>query len=62
MTEAIGRGIIKGIEAAKPELLELILEIGKKGEDTLSQLTEALIEGRLLVKIGSETVGNNKKF
>ena len=40
MTEALGRGIIAGIEKTKPELLEVILQLGLEGENAVEQLTE----------------------
>jgi len=57
MVEAIGRGIVIGLEQTKPEILEVILQFGLKGEKSLQELTEAITETRLIMVLGSENVG-----
>ena len=67
MTEAIGRGIIAGIDQTKPELLELLLKVGEVGSETVEEfgsvtketfehlseeVTAALLEGRLMMRVG----------
>ena len=57
MTEALGRGIVAGIELSKPELLEVLISIGMTSDDAVKQLQKMLLDGRLLVQVGSENFG-----
>ena len=57
MTEALGRGIIQGIDQTKPELLKVIVKLGLDGEAAIEELTKALVEGRVMMTLGSENFG-----
>jgi branched-subunit amino acid permease len=57
MTEALGRGIVAGIELTKPELLQVILQLGLKGEKAAEELVNALKDGRVMMAIGTENFG-----
>ena len=48
MTEALGRGIVQGIEQTKPELLKVILQLGLDSDNAIEELTKMLRDGRVI--------------
>ena len=51
MTEALGRGIVQGIEQTKPELLKVILQLGLDSDNAIEELTKMLRDGRVMMAL-----------